>query len=250
MDDGDGASPDIEPSVILTAAERRVLGCLIEKERTTPQGYPLTLNSLRSACNQTTNRDPVTAYREAEVDDALSSLRSRELIRIVYSMSNRAAKYRHVLAETWRLDDAELAVLAILLLRGPQTLGEIKTRTERLTTDLPDLPTVSATLTRLAERPAGPLAVLLARRPGQKEARWTHLLGPVDEVASEGERAMAGDHSLSGQVPPSADVPVADPVLVAELAAEVTRLRADVDALRAEIRALRADLGEPPEGGD
>src|SRR5690348_4569323 len=116
----------------LTAVQGRVIGCLIEKERATPQNYPLTLNALRLACNQSTNRDPVVDYDDHTIEAALGTLREQGITRIVYSTSNRAAKYRHVLDEVLKLEDDELAAICVLLLRGPQTLGEIKQRTERL----------------------------------------------------------------------------------------------------------------------
>jgi uncharacterized protein len=118
----------VEP---LSPEEIRVLGALVEKERTVPDSYPLTLNGLTTACNQTTNRDPVVSYEAAEVQATLDVLREKKLTRIVYSPSNRAPKFRHVLDEAWDVDDESLAVLAVLLLRGPQTLNELRTRTER-----------------------------------------------------------------------------------------------------------------------
>src|SRR5437764_6624019 len=116
----------------LTEEEVRVIGCLIEKAITTPQYYPLTLNSLVTACNQSSNRSPVVSYDDVTVQDALATLRERGLTRIVYSTSNRATKYRHVLDEQLELDHRELAVLDVLMLRGPQTVGELRTRTDRM----------------------------------------------------------------------------------------------------------------------
>lgn len=222
----------------LTGPERRILGCLIEKERATPQNYPLTLNALRLACNQSTNRDPVTAYDETTLSEALSSLRQRNLTRIVYSTSNRAAKYRHILGEAWRLDDEELAVLALLLLRGPQTVGELKGRSDRLV-DLADLTAVQATLERLAARAAGPLVVRLDRRPGQKDHRWAHLLGGPVEQAAPGDvvTPVDGGADLGGPTGPSGwDGHGGAP------GGEVTELRREVDGLREELAALRADF--------
>ncbi len=167
----------------LSAPEIRVLGCLVEKEATTPDNYPLTLNSLRNACNQSTSRDPVVSYGDREIEQALASLRERGLTRTVHSTSNRATKFRHVVPETFELDHGHTAVLAVLLLRGPQTVGELKTRSDRqhhfeATDD------VAAVLRGLAERG---LAVQLERRPGQKDARWAHLLGDTDAVLGDGE---------------------------------------------------------------
>ena len=116
----------------LTPVQVRILGCMLEKERTTPDNYPLTLNGLLSACNQTTNRDPVVHLDEATVGNALANLRAENLVRIVYSRSNRADKYRHVLDEAMGLDDADMALVAVLMLRGPQTASELRARTERL----------------------------------------------------------------------------------------------------------------------
>ena len=159
----------------LTTEERRVLGCLVEKERTTPQAYPLTLNSLRLACNQTTARDPVVRYEDRDVETALTSLRAAGLIRIVHSPHNRATKYRHVLGDVLEIGDAGVALLAALMLRGPQTVGELHARTERLHR-FEGMSAVQAELEALAANDP-PLAVRLERRPGQKDARWTHQLG-------------------------------------------------------------------------
>ncbi|MDP9074390.1 MAG: YceH family protein, partial [Actinomycetota bacterium] len=150
----------------LTAAEQRVLGCLIEKEATTPEQYPLSMNSLVAGCNQATNRDPVVSYDEATVAEALSSLREQGLIRIVYPAHARVTKYRHVMGEAWALTPPETAVLAVLMLRGPQTVNELVTRTERYA-DFADLGGMEGVLRRLAGRPE-PLVTQLERRPGQR----------------------------------------------------------------------------------
>jgi uncharacterized protein YceH (UPF0502 family) len=155
------------------AAELRVLGCLIEKQRTTPDTYPLSLNALRLACNQTTNRDPVVAYEEAEIRAALERLSRRGWARLASGAGSRAAKYRHLLDEALRLSGPELSLLAVLMLRGPQTPGELKQRAERLH-PFAALHEVDEVLARLVERE---LAVQLDRRPGQKEARYAQLLG-------------------------------------------------------------------------
>jgi uncharacterized protein YceH (UPF0502 family)/SAM-dependent methyltransferase len=169
----------------LSAEEARVLGCLIEKEATTPDNYPLTVNSLRNACNQTTSRDPVVSYTDLDVERALTSLRERSLTRTVHSTSNRATKFRHVAPEALALDPGETALLAVLLLRGPQTLGELKSRTERQyafgSTD-----DVAAALAGLADREPA-LALQLDRRPGQKDARWIQLLATADGIDRDGD---------------------------------------------------------------
>jgi uncharacterized protein len=221
--------------VELTAPERRILGCLVEKERATPQNYPLTLNSLRLACNQSTNREPVTDYDETDLEEALASLRQQNLTRIVYSTSNRAAKYRHVIDEAWKLDDKELAVLAVLLLRGPQTVGEIKGRTERLA-EFDDLGGVQATLDRLATRD-DPFVVRLERRPGQKDARWVHLIGSDDDLAA----AEAGGYDDEAPRSPSSRSSAA-PSGTAELHQEVVELRAELEEVQEQLAELRADF--------
>ena len=173
----------------LSAPEIRVLGCLLEKQRTTPEAYPLSLNALRVACNQATNRDPVTEYDEAVVRDALHRLSRRRWARLASGPGSRAPKYRHLLDEALGLPEDELAVLCVLMLRGPQTPGELKQRTERLH-PLADLSAVIAALERLIDRE---LAVRLQRRPGQKEERYDQLLGDdaLEQDALEQDAAPA-----------------------------------------------------------
>jgi uncharacterized protein YceH (UPF0502 family) len=154
----------------LDAAQQRVLGCLVEKQRTTPDQYPLSLNALRLACNQTTSRDPVLSLEESEVRAAVQRLGQMGWTRLASGPGSRAAKYRHLLDEALGLDDAETAVLAVLLLRGPQTASELKARTERMG----DVGDAHEVLSRLADRE---LVQLQPRQPGQREERWTHLLG-------------------------------------------------------------------------
>jgi uncharacterized protein YceH (UPF0502 family) len=158
---------DLEP------AELRVLGCLIEKQRTTPDVYPLSLNALRGACNQSTNRDPVVDYDEPTIRDALQRLSRRGWVRLASGPGSRAVKYRHLFDGELGLDDAEISVLAVLMLRGPQTPGELKLRTERLHA-FESLAAIHETLETLVGRE---LAVRQERRPGQKEERYAHLLG-------------------------------------------------------------------------
>lgn len=215
----------------LSPEELRVLGCLAEKERATPQNYPLTLNALRLACNQTTGREPVVAYDDHTVESAVTSLKDKGLVRFVYSTSNRATKYRHILDERLALDSAELAALTVLVLRGPQTLGEIKGRTERLHPFV-DLASVEVTLDRLAARDE-PLVMRLPRQPGQKEARYVHLLGrDADEALADAPTLTAG--SAAGHTG-SADRIVA-------LEAEVETLREAIDQLRRDFDAFRAEF--------
>ncbi len=159
----------------LTPEEGRVIGSLIEKQLTTPQQYPLTLNSLVGACNQSSNREPVVSYDEHLVQTALASLRNAELIGLVYPSHGRSVtRYRHVLTERLGLDDRELALLAVLLLRGPQTAGELRARSERMAR-FDGIDAVDADLVRLSEK-AEPLVIRQPRRPGQKEERWAQLL--------------------------------------------------------------------------
>ena len=243
--------------VDLSAPEIRVLGCLLEKQRTTPDAYPLSLNALRLACNQATNRDPVTEYDEAVIRDALHRLSRRRWARLASGAGSRAPKYRHLLDEALGLPEDELAVLCVLMLRGPQTPGELKQRTERLH-PLADLAAVLDALERLIGRD---LAARLPRRPGQKEERYTHLLG--DDEAEPRTPAASGapaphwtppppagaeveDAAQAPSPPPVAAAPAAAPApdpRVARLEDEVAALRADVAALRASLDALRADLG-------
>jgi uncharacterized protein len=155
------------------AVEIRVVGCLIEKQRTTPDAYPLSLNALCLACNQSTNRDPVVDYDEATVVEALRRLALRGWTRLASGAGSRARKYRHLLPEALGIDDGELALLAVLMLRGPQTPGELKGRSERLH-GFDGLPAVQETLERLVERE---LVIRHPRRPGQREDRYEQALG-------------------------------------------------------------------------
>jgi uncharacterized protein len=155
------------------AVEIRVLGCLIEKQRTTPDAYPLSLNSLRLACNQATNRDPVVAYEEREIKAALDRMSNRGWTRFASGASSRALKYRHLLDEALQLSGPELSLLGVLMLRGAQTVGELKQRSERLHR-FESIAEVAQALDTLAQRE---LVERLERRPGQKEERWRQLLG-------------------------------------------------------------------------
>jgi uncharacterized protein len=201
----------------LTAPEQRVLGCLIEKRWTTPEQYPLSLNALRLACNQSTNRDPVVEYDDATVREAAERLSRYGLARLASGHGSRATKYRHLAEEALGLRREELAVLALLLLRGPQTPGELKTRAERMA-QLQTLEDVERVLGQMIDRR---YAVRLERRPGQKEQRFAHLLGAAE----------ASPH----EAPPAAEPPAVD----GELAARVAALEAAVDSLRSELVALR-----------
>jgi uncharacterized protein YceH (UPF0502 family) len=212
----------------LTAVEARILGCLLEKERTTPDIYPLSLHSLTTACNQSTNRDPVTGYDEKTVDDGLQLLREKQLARMIMGAGSRVQKFRHHLLDHFELNPAEVAVLCVLMLRGPQTPGELRTRTERMH-PFGGLEAVEACLAELM-RGDDPLVQILPAGPGQKERRYTERLSA--------ERPPA-DPAVTAPI--SAEPPawkVADEK-VAALTAEVATLRTEVAQLREEFAAFR-----------
>jgi uncharacterized protein YceH (UPF0502 family) len=167
--------------VDVDAVEIRVLGCLIEKQRTTPDAYPLSLNALRLACNQATNRDPVVAYEEREIKAALDRMSNRGWTRFASGVSSRALKYRQLLNEALGLSEPEISLLGVLMLRGPQTVGELKQRSERLHR-FGSIAEVAETLDGLTQRE---LVARLERRPGQKEERWQQLLGGDAEATAE-----------------------------------------------------------------
>jgi len=171
---------------LLTETEVRVLGSLIEKQITTPEYYPLTLNSLTAACNQKNNRNPVTSFAESEVEQALDSLRDRNLAYVFHGSTSRVPKFKHVATENLQLNPAELAAMCVLMLSGPQTMGEIRTRGSRMY-DFSGLEEVEQTLHSLSTRESEPLVTKLARQPGQKDARFAHLLSglPNLEIAAE-----------------------------------------------------------------
>jgi uncharacterized protein YceH (UPF0502 family) len=167
--------------VDVDAVEIRVLGCLIEKQRTTPDAYPLSLNALRLACNQATNRDPVVAYEEREIKAALDRMSNRGWTRFASGVSSRALKYRQLLDEALGLSEPEISLLGVLMLRGPQTVGELKQRSERLHR-FGSIAEVGEVLDGLTQRE---LVARLERRPGQKEERWQQLLGGDAEATAE-----------------------------------------------------------------
>ncbi len=213
-------------AVNLSPSEIRVLGCLIEKQRTTPDAYPLSLNALRLACNQATNRDPVVEYDDAVLRDALHRLERRGYTRMASGAGSRAPKYRHLLAEALPMGADEQAVICVLMLRGPQTPGELKQRTERMHA-FADLGGVHETLERLIARG---LARALERRPGQKEERYVQLLG---EGAENDDAASSSVHMAPSPTP----TPV--PRVVDGLEERVARLER-------EVARLRAALGDGP----
>lgn len=213
----------------LNAIEARVLGCLIEKELATPEYYPLTLNALTNACNQKSNRDPVMALEEADVVRALDSLRFQRLAH-QSAEGVRAAKYCHNLEGLLRLEPQELAILAELLLRGPQTVGELRGRAERMA-PFKDLAAVEEVITSLAERET-PLVMRLPRQAGRKEQRFSHLLSGVPEP---------GDESNVPLEPARRQV-LAENERLAALEAEVATLREEVAGLHAQLAAFRAQF--------
>ena len=182
-------------STILNQTEIRILGSLVEKQLTTPEYYPLTLNALTAACNQKSNREPVMSLAETEILAAVDRLRDESLVYLYYGTGTRTVKYKHMMPGVFELEPPATAVLAVLMLRGPQTIGEIRERTGRLH-EFSDLNEVQETLDDLARREA-PLIVKLERQPGQKEARYAHLLGgPVDAAslpAAAEKRSTAPD---------------------------------------------------------
>jgi len=215
------------------AVEIRVLGCLVEKQRTTPDVYPLSLNALRLACNQSTNREPVVDYDEQTVVEALRRLALRGWTRLASGAGSRTRKYRHLLDDAFGLDDAEISILAVLMLRGPQTPGELKQRTQRLH-EFSSLAEVEQALDRLVDRNQ---VARHERRPGQKEERYEQLLGPSGAAAPTGAVVPP-----SGDDEPSLDSPSVEQLQPAE--DRLSRLEREVIELRSELAALRADLGD------
>jgi uncharacterized protein YceH (UPF0502 family) len=205
----------------LGAEELRVVGSLIEKELTTPQQYPLTLNALVAACNQTSNRFPVVTYDERTVEAAVLGLKDQGVTRIVHPSHGRSAtRYRQVLHEVLHLERPELAFLGVMMLRGPQTLNELRTRTERMV-EFADMAELERTLDGLAAREE-PLVLRILRQPGQREDRYAHLLG--------------GDVDVS-------EIPAPTPTPRASRGDELGDLREEVAALRRDLDDLRKELG-------
>jgi uncharacterized protein YceH (UPF0502 family) len=209
----------------LTAVESRVLGCLLEKERITPENYPLSLHGLATACNQTSNRDPVVFYDEKTVEAGVNGLREKKLATMIFGAGSRVQKFRHKLLEHYNLDGREVALVCVLLVRGPQTVGELRTRTERMH-HFNDLDAVEGCLDGLAKGDA-PLVQLLPTRPGQKERRYAQLFS-ADSLIVEATEPMP--------VPAIAEAP---PARVDDLIKEVASLKAELRELREEFCAFR-----------
>ena len=207
---------------VLTDTEVRVLGCLIEKESTTPEYYPLSLNAVMLACNQKTNRDPVVAYDEDTVHEAMDKLWAKDLARPASFTGGRVKKYEHSIQEVFNLGRREMALLCVLMLRGPQTTGELRDRTERLHT-FSDLDEVERCLEAMMARQPEALARRLAKLPGTKEPRWVHLLaGDVDV------EALAAEFSAPARPE----------------GGRLAALEAEVQSLRTEVRELRQELAD------
>jgi hypothetical protein len=222
----------------LTPEEIRVLGCLVEKEATTPDNYPLSTNALVNACNQTTSRDPVVHYIERDVDQVVLALREAGLARTVRGDGQRVHKHKHVLGDALGIDRPSLALLSVLMLRGPQTAAELKSRTERYDVAL-DASAAEQRLQTMAARDE-PLVRQLPRRPGERESRWVHLLG--GEAAAEAAAAAAASVGVGGngarRSPAQGDQAVRD---------ELSELRSRVDELTRRFDALLERLGETIE---
>jgi uncharacterized protein len=213
-------------SLLLSEEEVRVAGCLVEKETTTPDYYPLTLNALLSACNQKSSREPVVAYSEQTVREALESLREKGLVHVVTTSDGRVPRYRHVFVEALRLTRTQAAALCVLMLRGPQTPGEIRQRTGRLY-EFASLEEVEETLRELMNREPQTLAVRLERQAGTKESRYAHLLaGEVSGAAAPGALDAPTDRAT-----PSAGE-------------RIQTLQEDVASLREHIGELQGQIGD------
>ncbi|MBP9109688.1 MAG: YceH family protein [Pyrinomonadaceae bacterium] len=210
----------------LNENEARILGSLVEKQLTTPEYYPLTLNALVNACNQKNNREPVMSLGESAVSTSVEHLRDRNLIYVFYGSTSRVPKYKHMLPSVYELEPSETAVMAVLLLRGPQTLGELRTRTERMH-EFQGLGEVQETLDGLSRREE-PLVVKLPVLPGQKEARFAHTLSGEIDI-----EALAAAH------PTRTAVAGASADRIAKLEEEVTALREEVESLKSTFDEFR-----------
>jgi uncharacterized protein YceH (UPF0502 family) len=230
-------SPAFTGHLALSHTEIRVLGCLLEKQRTTPDTYPLSLNGLRLACNQSTNRDPVVQYDDALLRDALHGLERRGLARLASGAGSRAAKYRHLLDDKLPLSGEERAIMTTLMLRGPQTPGELKQRGERMYS-FADLAAVQRVLDALIERG---LAQRLPRRPGQKEERYAQQLGEdANGEVEAGIAAVDGAHAKSPQRYESVSG-----ATNGELEQRVARLEREVADLRAQLAPAEVPATAP-----
>jgi uncharacterized protein YceH (UPF0502 family) len=215
---------------VLSLLETRVLGVLIEKERTVPDSYPLTLNALVNGCNQKSSRDPVISASESEVQAAIDHLRS--LMLVIESSGGRVPRYTHNFERVLGVPRQSSAILAVLMLRGPQTSGELRINSERLHA-FADISSVEAFLNELAGRPAGPLVAELPRQPGARENRWVHLLAGAPADVAPSAPAVA-------QAPESGAIAVGE---LAALKANVARLESEVSALKSLVAKISSELG-------
>lgn len=226
-------SESAAPPLTLSPMEARILGVLVEKQFTVPDTYPLTLNTLVAGCNQKTSREPVMNVSESEAQMALDELRSRTLVIESYGASGRVMRYAHNVDRVLKISQPLTALLTALMLRGPQTPGELRSAADRFYR-FPDISALEAYLAEMATRSGGRLAVKLPRQPGSREARWAHLL--CGEVAFDASAATTGDESVTtGEI--------------AALKANVAQLRGEVSELRSLVERLYAELGVTREAG-
>lgn len=221
--------------VTLTSIEARVLGALIEKEITTPEYYPLSLNALTNACNQRSNRDPVLHLDENDIRRVLNHLESQSLVRSISAHDSRVPKFEHRLQDAFNFYRPEVAIICELLLRGAQTPGELRTRASRMH-PFDDLESVHSALQRLAKREP-PLVTVLPRQHGMKEARYAHLLGESSPVEIAAAEAIAAESSAHSHVPASTALPLID--RIETLTNEVAELRAQIADLQSQFAAFR-----------
>ncbi len=208
---------------IINEIEARVIGSLVEKQLTTPEYYPLTLNALTAACNQKSNREPVMSLGETELLAAIDSLRDKNLVYLYYGSTSRTVKYKHMLPNVFDLDPAATAIVALLLLRGPQTVGELRGRSDRLY-EFGGLDEVQAALDDLANRNE-PLVLRLERQPGQKESRYAHLLsGEVDQAAIATVASVARSAGGSNE--------------------RIEKLESDLESVRSELEQFKQEFAE------
>jgi uncharacterized protein YceH (UPF0502 family) len=223
--------------VLLTDIETRVLGSLIEKDITTPDYYPLSLNALVNACNQKNNRDPVMTLDESTVRDALNTLQEKRLAGPASGADSRVTKFEHRLQEVFNFDRREIAVVCVLLLRGPQTPGELRSRTDRMY-HFEALEDVVSTLDRLAQREP-PLARGLPRQPGTKEARYAHLFSGEPPMSAAAEDANVGRADVNGSRAPSPAAADSTADRLTALEEEVSRLRRELFEVQQQLNTFR-----------
>ena len=217
------------PLPILSLLETRVLGVLVEKQRTVPDSYPLTLNAVMSGCNQKTSRNPVLEVSDAQAQTAIDSLKGYSLVD--ESSGGRASRYAHNMDRVLRIPSQSYILLTVLMLRGPQTAGELRIASERMH-NFADISSVEGFLDELAERPAGALVIKLPRLPGARENRWAHLLSGEPAIDDVPSAAVSGTDASLGEV--------------AALRANVSRLEAEVAELKAFVLRMASELGITP----